>query len=377
MTLSPNNSLDLSGVPQGNILKAVKSSCKHLAETATADISIQDESIDQFLSTFDVNLFKDLTNTEPFRVPLRFDSIEAEINFIALLDLLNFGSGWRVELHNAVGRGASEAIKFGAMAMHISGITATTEYLKSVTISEISSLFDIPVTHEVPHPSLPVVIGEPAPIRPFVQAITDTLKETGECLESQGFKSLGHFILQVTQPSNDSPRKAADVVEAIVRLLPSMRDYGEWHGQRVYILKRAQLLVCDLYRRFGGSDPKRFAFQELDQLTIFSDNVVPRVLEHFGIIKIHNPSLVQMIQAGRDLGKDSDRWDWALRAIAIEATERILDKAHSWQDDSDPARSETLRALAAFRLDNFLWGMGKQKDIRSLTRLVNKQTVYF
>jgi hypothetical protein len=36
--------------------------------------------------------------------PLRFSSIEEEINAICLIDVLNFGSGYRYELHRTLKR---------------------------------------------------------------------------------------------------------------------------------------------------------------------------------------------------------------------------------------------------------------------------------
>jgi len=40
----------------------------------------------------------------PLKVPLKFDTLEEELNFVALNALLAFGSGWRDELHEACNR---------------------------------------------------------------------------------------------------------------------------------------------------------------------------------------------------------------------------------------------------------------------------------
>lgn len=59
-------------------------------------------AIEAFLSTFTESEFKQLS--DPGKLPLRFDNTDQEINFIAVLSLLNFGHGYRRELHAAVGR---------------------------------------------------------------------------------------------------------------------------------------------------------------------------------------------------------------------------------------------------------------------------------
>ncbi|KAJ2515921.1 hypothetical protein H4217_004895 [Coemansia sp. RSA 1939] len=46
-------------------------------------------------------------------LPLVFDNISQEINLITVIDLLQIGSGFRRELYEETGRGASETIYFG------------------------------------------------------------------------------------------------------------------------------------------------------------------------------------------------------------------------------------------------------------------------
>ncbi len=39
-----------------------------------------------------------------YQMPLKFDTLEQELNIIGLISLLNFGSGFRKELHKECGR---------------------------------------------------------------------------------------------------------------------------------------------------------------------------------------------------------------------------------------------------------------------------------
>src|SRR5690349_19631553 len=50
--------------------------------------------------------------------PLKFDSLEQEVNILSLIDILNTGHGYRKELHEDSDRGAFETIVFGIMSFH-------------------------------------------------------------------------------------------------------------------------------------------------------------------------------------------------------------------------------------------------------------------
>jgi hypothetical protein len=60
-------------------------------------------------------------------------------------------------------------------------------------------------------------------------------------------------------------------------------DVAELHGQRVAILKRAQILVSDLWALFEGQGLGRF--DDVESLTMFADYRVPQSLQYFGIFE--------------------------------------------------------------------------------------------
>jgi hypothetical protein len=63
-------------------------------------------------------------------------------------DLINFASGWRKELHTFLDRGAYESITYGCLGMHISGKRLNADFLSSISISDISDYFGIPIHKE-------------------------------------------------------------------------------------------------------------------------------------------------------------------------------------------------------------------------------------
>jgi hypothetical protein len=78
---------------------------------------------------------------KPLALPLRFSSPRAEVNTWVLLQMLNFASGYRHELHAATGCGAWETMLRGVVAMHIMGREVTADALIAFGPDAIADLF--------------------------------------------------------------------------------------------------------------------------------------------------------------------------------------------------------------------------------------------
>ncbi|KAJ3109269.1 hypothetical protein HDU97_007763 [Phlyctochytrium planicorne] len=339
------------------------------------DITIDDEKIEAFLQNLDVALYNKLSQTEAAAMPLKFDSVQQEVNFLSLFFLMNFGSGWRVELHECADRGAFDTIRFGLMSMHISAENMNSSFLRDVQAHQVASYFDLPYTRDVAHPTMPgVTLSEAHPIRPFIQKLTQVMNETGKSLLEKGYSAgLGAFVLDVTKPGPDGPKSAQEVVRALVAAIPGFRDFGKVRGRDVYILKKAQLLVMELARRFGPKDPTRFAFKDIENLTVGADNVIPCVLIQLNILK-PSPALFKMIQDQVDFGSSDVEagLDWILRGAAIEASDRIVLAARVAREKG--TLSVEIKTTA---LETYLWMLGKEPEFRPTKRPVNKQTVFY
>ncbi|KAJ1972249.1 hypothetical protein H4R34_005467 [Dimargaris verticillata] len=361
----------------------VLKSCSELVGRHTKRVAIDSGAIDKFLSDIDLERFKKLSQGW-ISVPLRFDTPEDEVSFVATLDLLNFGSGYRTELHAACNRGAAETILYGCMSMHISQVALTASSLKQLTVGDVATYFGIPLLgDDVPHPTLPAVtISQPSPLRPLAQAITSTLVETGNVLEQQGYRSLGHFILDSTKrPIDASPDwqpSAVDLVQRLVKAFPAFQDYGQYENTTVYLIKKAQLLAADLNDRFKNTSSPvydHFNFFDLETLTVFSDNVLPAVLKYYGIIKVHDSALLTSIKQLQPL---SDADMWLLRAAAVAACDQIVSRCRDQADNQGSAEQVALaQVMTSVGLDHYLWHIGKDPEIRKQPRLVYKSTVYF
>ncbi|KAJ2853371.1 hypothetical protein FB639_006552, partial [Coemansia asiatica] len=244
-------------------------------------VTVNGEKFKEYVKTLDIATFDKYVknvNSWSSSLPLVFDNMAQELNLIALVDLLQLGSGFHSELHEAIDRGASDTIKFGCMSLHISQTSIDAKGLQELTLGDISEHFGIPLLGKerpMQKGSTAVTISEASSLRPLAEIILGTLQDTGCRLEQAGFSSLADFIIRICA---EKPT-AAHLVAKLVSAFPSLRDVSEVNGQLVYLFKKAQLMAYDVCQRFGKSDPK-FAFPDIDQMTIFVDNVVPAMLQH-------------------------------------------------------------------------------------------------
>ncbi|KAI8866686.1 hypothetical protein GQ42DRAFT_165334 [Ramicandelaber brevisporus] len=355
--------------PSHKFVEAVRESCAALTNDASSPIKVNSAGVDKFLDGLDMERFNQLGSNGWVVFPLKFDSLEQEVGLVGIVDLLNFGSGFRKPLHDFCDRGAAQTILYGAMSMHISQTDLSAKGLQELKSGDVSKLFGISLLGpEVPHPSIAgVTIAQPNGLKPLVDMITQTLNETGHILEINGYRSLGHYLLETAKESTDSNESilaskpsAAAFVEQLVRTFPAFRDMETVDGKSVYLFKKAQLLASDLKYRF----PDHFQFEDDKRLTVYSDNVLPAVLAALGVLDLP-AELTEKIQVKQEpvTLEECAR----LRAAAIEGSERIV-KA---------ARARGINEVNTTSLDHYLWHIGKDKELRKIPRLEYRTTVYF
>ncbi|KAI8330066.1 hypothetical protein BC941DRAFT_506432 [Chlamydoabsidia padenii] len=347
----------MTSLPTTDFIQAVRTSCRQ--STETGPIKVSEQGIKDFLNKLEKPVYEELANDTPIRMPLKFDTLADEVNFIAVIDLLNFGSGYRVPLHELAGRGAFDVIRFGVMSFHVGGTPMTAERFQTIDIFEVASIFQLTIDKEVAiNKDMPfLTTAEPTPLKPFAQSIVNVLNSTGAFLQQHGYKDLAAFILDV---SSSSPPSAVNLVTHLVRALPGLQDMTN----TVYLFKKAQIMVYHLWLLLHDQDPEHFGFNDMDQLTIFADNVIPTMLIHLGVLDI--PADWQaMLDQNQDVGEDKA---YALRAASVVACEDIVKLSRS----VGPIRHMTEGAL-----DVYLWRLGKVGDYRKVPRMEYRNTVMF
>lgn len=131
------------------------------------------------------------------QLPLHFESVEEEVNFLGLLSLLDFGSGYKEELEAGMSeaRKLDEIMLFGVMHMHISGIDLGADGLRTINGFQIEQHFGIPSHVEEEALGGAIRASVPGPLNPFVELMATALNQTGAKLEDLKCKTIGHFLV--------------------------------------------------------------------------------------------------------------------------------------------------------------------------------------
>lgn len=98
---------------------------------------------------------------------------------------------------------------------------------------------------------------------------------------------------------------------------PCFADSNVYAGREVPILKRAQILVADVWACFEGRGAG--AFSDIDVITMFADNRVPQSLLFVGALS-YTDELMGRLKRGEHLAQGSDE-EIEIRCCSIWAVE--------------------------------------------------------
>ncbi|KAJ7209551.1 hypothetical protein GGX14DRAFT_451920 [Mycena pura] len=397
--------------PSGEFLQSIRASSKALREAA--NIIIDEQSIKRLLlSPAFATSFERLSASNGLAMPLNFPTAHAELNFWSIFALLNFGSGYRAPLHAETGGGASDCMKALAFALYIStdDDLMSARGMHNISQATVAELMRVNLHTEKPHETLQhVVVGElRGPMYDLVTMITRVLNETGGILVNMGYPDLGMFVLEALKDAGSKVRSdrnhQADVeviLERLVRAFPAFQDMAVVNGQRIFCFKKALFLIHAISVRFGSADPPPFPVPSTPRdLPVFSDNVLPSMLVHLGVIDISqspqllsvfpqagSPPRLQTLLATAAPGTDANanvspndgpilsaNQAYILRAAAIDACELMANVARA----VDEPALDWLKDMQLASLDRWIWSVAKDRqDYRGLERFVLRDTVFF
>lgn len=167
----------------------------------------------------------------------------------------------------------------------------------------------------------------------------------------------GSAVRLVEQANGDAGKLARLVAENF----SSFHDTTLYNGHAVHFLKRAQILVGDLYGSFGGE--KWGAFHNLGDLTAFADYKLPQLLRAWGILH-YTPALARRVDRKIPLAKDSAE-EIEIRAATVWAVELLRD-----------ALAQHDRVLNSLQMDWFLWE-SSQGSVKGMKPYHRVRTIYY
>jgi hypothetical protein len=250
--------------------------------------------------------------------------------FVVTIDAINFGSGWFPVLAKRPGCSGYLTVA-GALKEHF----------------EKSGPWDAKALCGLDRAAVATVLGQEAegPAAELMDHYARALRDLGALLER---RFAGRFEDLVAGAEG----RAAKLLEILCEM-PLYRDVARYDDFEVPFYKRAQITAADLATAFEGEGPGRF--EDLDELTLFADNLVPHVLRREGVLH-YTPELAAPIDAEQRLPAGSPQ-EVEIRACALHAVELCV---AGLREHGLPA--------TAHRLDSWLWNRGQLPEIKAHPR---------
>jgi hypothetical protein len=294
------------------LIDEIRAAAARVAEHAR-HVRIAEDAIEPYAAT--------LPSESPPAPDLEGASLEDRAAFSLTLNAINFGSGWFPTLRKAPGMSGFRTVEAGLRAH---GPWSANE-LAAMTREEIAATVGQDPEHEL--------MGH----------FATHLRELGERVQSHG------SFLALARSGDGS---AVALVEELASW-PTWRDVSTYDGHEVPFFKRAQIAAADL--ALAGIAPA----EDLAELTLFADNLVPHVLRVDGVLEV-DPELVHRIESGQLLEHDSPD-EVELRACALHAVELLV-----------VAHGDT----TATAVDNTLWNRGSEPRYKAIPRHRARTTDY-
>ncbi|KAF5752841.1 UPF0553 protein [Tripterygium wilfordii] len=200
------------------------------------------------------------------------------------------------------------------------------------------SVFDADQLQKYTGPQLRKLLKWPRPL-PLEDERVRLLHEVGFELE----RSFGGKASNLVESCGKS---AAKLVSLITSHFPGFRDHAVYKGRQVFLYKRAQIFVADLYGAFKGQGYGEFI--DISSITIFADYIVPAVLRQLGVLR-YSSSLASIVDTNNEIGSGSEE-EVELRACSIYAVEKMRDLI----------RRKSGKQVLTVELDLWLWSFGVQ-----------------
>ena len=202
------------------------------------------------------------------------------------------------------------------------------------------------------------LIGDDEVECPLVKERVSCLHEIAGVLEQRFQNS---FVNCIKKCEESETMKAQNLLNLIHKEFPCFRDEsdyllpGETSSIKVSFMKRAQILISDLWSLFEGKGLGKF--DDIDSLTMFADYRVPQSLQYFGAFKYSN-ELMEELNKPKNVMEHGSLYEIEIRGCSIEAVDRITRKTKIILDQQ---KSDMSKHLNDVTVDYFLWGFRREK----------------
>ncbi len=317
------------------LLKQVRAACKAVAARAS-HIQINTDFIPAYADALPLeSAFQPEHDSESHYL----DQNEDTAAFFLTLDSINFGSGYFPHLQKRPGMSGYFTIASCLKNRFKTNGPLSAVELTRVTPEDCTQIFE-------QHP-------DSKPIAELMQLFASALNDLGRYLQAD-------FGGRFTELIKAADHSAERLMQLLVRM-PLFNDVHQYGQIEVPFYKRAQLAAADLALAFKGQGLG--CFGDLQNLTIFADNLVPHVLRVDHILT-YTDALTSRIEAGKRIAAGSPE-EIEIRASALHAVELIKNRLVS-----------TGHEITSMELDFLLWNRGQQPSYKSIPRHRSRTVFY-
>ncbi|KIL62025.1 hypothetical protein M378DRAFT_187437 [Amanita muscaria Koide BX008] len=204
--------------------------------------------------------------------------------------------------------------------------------------------------------------AEPREQLPLMKERIAMMRGVGKRLCDDFNGSFLHFIESFYQ-KHDKKGTALDLVKMVTDTFPEFRDESIVDGRKVYIWKRAQILVAETWAAFHPPSTTTAVRHpifphgsQIHLLTMFADYRVPQILHHLRILS-YPPSLLDILHRGEDLPSGC-REEVSLRTASIVAVERVRREMVRMAKENKREQGE--EEISSVLIDFYLWDLAKR-----------------
>lgn len=320
--------------PATSILSDVRASCAHV--TGVADHVHVVGDVHAYAHAYDLDAVRKPTYDTDHH--FRGDPADT-VAYVLALDAVNFGSGWFPYLAKRPGMSGYFTIASRLTDRFEAHGPLSADELAQISTDAVARIFmqplDVPERVEL------------------MEHFTEAWRQLGALLA-------GRYQGEPTRLVGSAEHRAEKLIH-ILGAMPYFRDVAKYHGRKVPFYKRAQITASDLALALDGEGWGRF--DDLDELTIFADNLVPHVLRVDGLLG-YDDHLTNLVERGEPLTAGSVE-EIEIRAVALDAVEQMV---------------AALRAggveVSARELDVAIWNRGLDPRYRKAPRH-RTRTVYY
>jgi hypothetical protein len=258
---------------------------------------------------------------------------DATLAYLITLDTVNFGSGYFPRLRKRPGLSGYFTIAASLKNHFENHGPLRADELCQISATDCARIFGQSL--------------EDAAIAELMSLFAKALNDLGRALQSY------RTFRRLVEAADGSAERLVRSVEQ----MPFYHDVEPYTGRDVPFYKRAQLLAADL------SIAGVAHFRDLDQLTMFADNLVPHVLRVDGVL-IYDPELLARINR-EELIPAGSAEEVEIRACAVHAVELMARSLRAEDVDVSP-----------MQLDYVLWNRGQEPAYKALPRHRSRTVFY-